>query len=287
MTLYIMYPVEHMMKKPITLNSDATISDAMKIIVNKKIGRILVTENQKVVAIVTEKDLVFFLLNDQSEKKIEEIPLKTIIKTILSVSESNSIKGCAKKMMENTIGSLAIKRNEEIIGIITKTDMIEYFAKTQQGKKTVGEYMSPYYAWEYADAPLYSIVSKMTKDKISRLVLRNHDEVPVGIVSFSDLFKLSLTIGNQKEVVDDSNPSIPIVFPRKGFVSKEGFGGTIKASQIMNDEIVTVNYDDDLAKASKILIDKKINGVGVLSSNGVLIGILSKTDVIKAMAFLD
>ena len=274
-------------KKPITLNSDATISDAMKIIVNKKIGRILVTENQKVVAIVTEKDLVFFLLNDQSEKKIEEIPLKTIIKTILSVSESNSIKGCAKKMMENTIGSLAIKRNEEIIGIITKTDMIEYFAKTQQGKKTVGEYMSPYYAWEYADAPLYSIVSKMTKDKISRLVLRNHDEVPVGIVSFSDLFKLSLTIGNQKEVVDDSNPSIPIVFPRKGFVSKEGFGGTIKASQIMNDEIVTVNYDDDLAKASKILIDKKINGVGVLSSNGVLIGILSKTDVIKAMAFLD
>ena len=282
-----MYPVEHMMKKPITLNSDATISDAMKIIVNKKIGRILVTENQKVVAIVTEKDLVFFLLNDQSEKKIEEIPLKTIIKTILSVSESNSIKGCAKKMMENTIGSLAIKRNEEIIGIITKTDMIEYFAKTQQGKKTVGEYMSPYYAWEYADAPLYSIVSKMTKDKISRLVLRNHDEVPVGIVSFSDLFKLSLTIGNQKEVVDDSNPSIPIVFPRKGFVSKEGFGGTIKASQIMNDEIVTVNYDDDLAKASKILIDKKINGVGVLSSNGVLIGILSKTDVIKAMAFLD
>jgi predicted transcriptional regulator len=155
------------------------------------------------------------------------------------------------------------------------------------GKKIVGEYMSPYYAWSYSDTPLYEIVSKMVNDKISRLILRNHDEDPVGILSFSDLFRLSVTIGNQKEIVDDTNPSIPVVFPRKGFVSKEGFGGTIKASQIMKDEIVTVNYDDDLAKVSQILIDKKINGVGVLSSHGSLIGILSKTDIMKAIAFLN
>lgn len=281
-----MYPIEEIMKKPITLDKGATVSDAIRIMANKKVGRILVSDNQKIVAIATEKDMVFFLLNDQSEKKLEEIQLQKIIKPVLSVSESTSIKGCAKKMIENGIGSLAVSQGEKIVGIITKTDLIEYFAKTQSGKKTVGEYMSPYYAWAYADSPLYSIVSKMINDKISRLILRNNDETPIGILSFSDLFRLSLTIGNQKEVVDDTNPSIPIVFPRKGFVSKEGFGGTIKASQIMKDEIITVNYDDDLAKASQVLIDKKINGVGVLSSNGTLIGILSKTDIIKAIAFL-
>ncbi len=282
-----MYPIEEIMKKPVTLSKDATISDAIKIMANKKIGRILVSENQKIVAITTEKDMVFFLLNDQSEKKLEEIPIHKIMKPVLSVSESTSIKGCAKKMLENGIGSLAVTEGDKTVGIITKTDLIEYFAKTQSGKKIVGEYMSPYYAWAYSDTLLYSIVSKMVNDKISRLILRNHDEAPIGILSFSDLFRLSLTIGNQNEVVDDTNPSIPIVFPRKGFVSKEGFGGTIKASQIMKDEIVTVNYDDDLAKACKVLIDKKINGVGVLSSNGVLIGVLSKTDIIKAIAFLN
>lgn len=198
----------------------------------------------------------------------------------MSISESTTIKGCAKKMIENGIDSLAVTQQDKITGIVTKTDLIEYFAKTQSGKKTVGEYMSPYYAWAYSDTPLYSIVSKMIDDKISRLILRNHDETPVGIISFSDLFRLSLTIGNQNQVVDDANPSIPIVFPRKGF------GGTIKGSQIMKDEIVTVNYDDDLAKASQILVDKKINGVGVLSSHGTLIGILSKTDIVKAIAFL-
>ena len=275
------------MKVPVTLGKDAVISEAIRIMANKKIGRILVSDNQKITSIATEKDMVFFLLNDQSEKKLEEIPIHKIMKPVLSVSESTSIKSCAKKMLENGIGSLAVTQEGKIIGIITKTDLIEYFAKTQSGKKIVGEYMSPYYAWAYADSPLYSIVSKMINDKISRLILRNNDETPIGILSFSDLFRLSLTIGNQNEVVDDTNPSIPVVFPRKGFVSKDGFGGTIKASQIMKDEILTVNYDDDLAKTSQVLIDKKINGVGVLSSNGTLIGILSKTDIIKAIAFLN
>jgi len=275
------------MKKPVTLEKDAVISDAMRIMANKKIGRILVSENQKITDIVTEKDMVFFLLGDQSEKKLEEIPIQKITKPVMSVSESTSIKSCAKKMIENEIGSLAVTQEGKITGIITKTDLIEHFANTQSGKKIVGEYMSPYYAWSYSDTPLYNIVSKMVNDRISRLILRNHDETPVGILSFSDLFKLSLTVGNQKEIVDDTNPSIPVVFPRKGFVSKEGFGGTIKASQIMKDEILTVNYDDDLTKASQVLIDKKINGLGVLSSNGTLIGILSKSDIIKAIAFLN
>jgi CBS domain-containing protein len=282
-----LYPLEEIMKVPVTLDKESTVSNAMRIMANKKIGRVLISENQKITSIATEKDMVFFLLNDQSEKKLEDISIQKIMKPVLSVSESTTIKSCAKKMIENGIGSLAVTRQDKIIGIITKTDLIEYFAKTQQGKKIVGEYMSPYYAWAYSDTPLYGIVSKMVNDKISRLILRNHDDTPVGIVSFSDLFRLSLTIGNQKEVMDNTNLSIPVIFPRKGFVSKEGFGGTIKANQIMKDEIITVNYDDDLAKASQILVGKKINGVGVLSSHGVLIGILSKTDIIKAIAFLN
>ena len=160
-----MYTIEEIMKKPVTLGKDATISDAIKIMANKKIGRILVSDNQKIVAIATEKDMVFFLLNDQSEKKLEEIPIQKVIKPVLSVSESTSIKGCAKKMLENGIGSLAVTDGDKIVGIITKTDLIGYFAKTQSGKKIVGEYMSPYYAWAYSDTPLFGIVSKKKKKK--------------------------------------------------------------------------------------------------------------------------
>jgi predicted transcriptional regulator len=54
----------------------------------------------------------------------------------------------------------------------------------------------------------------------------------------------------------------------------------------MNTDIISVDYDDDLAKTGKLLLDKNINGVGVLSGHGNIIGILSKTDIVKALAFL-
>ena len=247
----------------------------------------LVSKGDDIVGIITEKDLGFFLLTDSSERKLEEILLSEVVKPLLSINESSSTKECAKSMLENGIGSLGVESNGKTVGIITKTDLAKDFAKNSQGKKTVGEYMSPYYAWAYYDEKLSNVVSKMIDNKISRLVLRNHQDVPIGILSFRDLFRTALTQGQEENVLDNADPAISVVFTRKGFLSESGFGGTTPASDIMNDEIITVNYDDDLAKASDVLITNNINGVGVLSGNGTLIGILSKTDIIKAIAFLN
>ena len=275
------------MKKPITIKNDFVISDVIKKILEQKISRILISKDNDIIGIVTEKDLGFFLLNDSSGRKLDEIHLAEIVKPLLSINESSSVIECAKLMLENGIGSLGIELNGNIGGIITKTDLAKFFAKNCKNKKTVGEYMSPFYAWTYSDEKISKIVSKMIHDKISQLILRNRDNAPVGILSFRDLFRLALTQGQEENVIDNSDPAISVIFTRKGFLSETGFGGTIPANDIMKDEIITVNYDDDLAKASEILIENQINGVGVLSENGTLIGILSKTDIMKAAAFLN
>ena len=125
----------------------------------------------------------------------------------------------------------------------------------------------------------------MIDEKIARVIIRDHEETPVGIVTFKDLFKLSLSLGRQDNVLDNSDPLISIIFPRKGFLSESGFGGTTKIDEVMSRNIDTVNYDDDLVKAGKLLLDNNINGAGVLSGHGNLIGIISKTDIVKALAF--
>jgi predicted transcriptional regulator len=56
--------------------------------------------------------------------------------------------------------------------------------------------------------------------------------------------------------------------------------------EIMSEDIISVNYDDDLADTGKMLLEKNINGAGVLSGHGNIIGIVSKTDIVKAVAFL-
>ena len=271
---------------PKTIKYESSLSDILKKIIDEKKSRILVTENDKVVGIVTEKDLGFFLLTDKTERKLDEIPISEIVKKIITVDENTSLAECAEIMLRKSIGSLAVKSKDDIVGIITKTDLVRYFTKTHSGEKIVGEYMSPYYAWQYLDTQLYQVVKKMIDEKISRIILRDHDETPVGIITFRDLFELALKQGKYENVLDNTDPVISVIFPRKGFISETGFGGSIKASDIMSKDIVSVDYDEDLAKAGKLLLEKNINGAGVLSGHGNIIGIISKTDIVKALAFL-
>lgn len=274
------------MKVPITIEKNSTVYHATRQLQYKKISRLLVSEGEKITGIVTQKDLGLFLLKDTSERNLEQIPLSVVVKPLRTIPESASVKECAQMMLENEFGSIGVSDGNNIVGIITKTDLAKFF-EVHHGKKIVGEYMSPYYAWVYSDTPLYKIITKMIDEKISRVILRDHDENPVGILSFRDLFKVALLEGQEKDVLDNTDPAISVIFPRSGFLSKTGFGGTTTAKEIMQDEIITVNYDDDLAKACSILNDKKIHGVGVLSGHGTLIGILSKTDIVKALAFIN
>ena len=274
------------MNVPITIKNESNLADALKKIINEKKSRILVTENKKITSIFTEKDLGVFLLTDNSERKLDVIPLCEITKKIISVDEKIELNQCAHLMLKNKIGSLAISSNNKVVGILTKTDLVRYFADNYSDEKIVGEYMSPYYSWQYSDTPLYKVVLKMIDEQISRVILRNHDEIPVGIATFRDMFNLSLNLGEQEDVLDNSDPTISVIFPRKGFLSESGFGGSIKINEIMSKNIISVNYDDDLAKTGKILLEKNINGVGVLSGHGNVIGIISKTDIVKALAFL-
>ena len=279
--------VKNYMSKPITISQSSKLSDVLKKMLSEKISRLLVENNGIITEIITEKDLGMFLLTDESERKLGEISLSEISKKIISINDNTELNECAKKILEYGIGSLVVTSNGDVQGIVTKTDLVKYFASAFQDKKSVGEYMTPYYAWQYSDSSLSKIVSKMIEEKISRIILRNKNEIPEGIITFRDLFYTSLKLGQEDDVLDNSDPLISVIFPRKGFVSESGFGGSMKASEIMSKNILSVNYDDDLAQTGKLLNDKKINGAGVLSKNGNLIGIISKTDIVKALAFME
>jgi len=274
------------MNAPITITHDSSLADVLKKIIDEKKSRLLVTENGKIMGLVSEKDLGLFLFMDTTERKLDQIPLSEIIKTIISVDEKTGLDHCAQIMLENSIGSLVVISNDDVVGILTKTDLVKYFTTTHLDGKIVGEYMSPYYAWQYLDASLSKVVLKMIDEKISRVILRTHDEIPVGIVTFRDLFNLALNLGVQEDVLDNSDPMVSVIFPRKGFISDSGFGGSTKVNEVMSKDIVSVNYDDDLAKTGTLLLEKNINGAGVLSRHGNIIGIISKTDIVRALAFL-
>jgi CBS domain-containing protein len=275
-----------LMNTPITIEKDEKITDVIKKLLDYKISRIIVSHKGKPLGIISEKDLALFLLEDKTKRTMDEIPVAEIMKGLVMASPNSTIKQCATTMLDEKISSLAISIGDKVQGIITKTDLTKFYAENYVGKRTVGEFMTSVYSWAYADDPLYKVLSKMILKKISRIILRDENEEPVGVLSFKDLFKTALESGNKK-IIKEQKPNLSVTVFRKGFASESGFGKITKAQDVMTGKIISVNYDDDLAKVCKIMLDKKIHGVGVLSARNALVGIIGKTDVVQAIATMD
>ena len=54
----------------------------------------------------------------------------------------------------------------------------------------------------------------------------------------------------------------------------------------MSDGIISIRFNEDLSKACKLLVENNVSGLAVLDGNTQLAGIISKTDVTKALASL-
>ena len=56
-----------------------------------------------------------------------------------------------------------------------------------------------------------------------------------------------------------------------------------KALDIMTKEVITIGPEDDVSELATLIVDKKINPVPVVG-NGVLVGIVSRSDLVRLLA---
>jgi CBS domain-containing protein len=275
---------QDLIQKPISILRSSTISDAIKKILENNISRLIVKDSGKSVGIITEKDIGFFLFNEKTTLGLDSIPLEKIMKQIEYVKGSESVKNCAKIMIDKKISSLSVGDENSLEGIFTKTDLTNYFAKNCIGKNKVADFMTHEYMSTHYGATLSHIVKKMLEYKVSRLITLNQENKPVGIISLRDFFRVSLDLGS------DADDDVAYAFAdnmRKGFLSETGFGGATLARDIMSKELLSIKYDEDLATASKTIIENKVNGLFVYDDKDGLDGIISKTDITQALASLD
>ena len=266
--------------KPISILKNSTISDAIRMLLDTKISRLIVVDNGKHVGIITEKDIGLFLFSETTNQSLDNIPITNIMKPIEFVNQDITPEDSAKIMIEKGISSLAIGETGEVKAIFTKSDLARYFAENFSGKKKVVDFMTHNYEFTHTAAPLYKVVRKMLEKKISRIIVKNQNEEAVGIISFRNLFRISIELGSEE---DDSRFSLSDNI-KKGFLSEEGFGNISLARDIMTEGLITVKFNEDLADACKIFLEDNISGLVVLDGNNGIAGIISKTDVTKALA---
>jgi signal-transduction protein with cAMP-binding, CBS, and nucleotidyltransferase domain len=104
--------------KMTTISSDLTIQDAAQAMVDSKIDSIIVFEKNKIIGIVTEKDILYDIVAkglDPSKIKLKEITKSPII----SINKNAPVKAALEIMKKNDIRRLIVM-DKRPIGLITQ-----------------------------------------------------------------------------------------------------------------------------------------------------------------------
>lgn len=106
---------------PITLNEEATIGDALKLMKENRIGGIpIINGNNKLTGILTNRDLRF-----ETEKNI---PVKTVMtrENLITAPDGTDLKKAEKILQQYKIEKLPVVNKEgQLIGLITYRDILQ------------------------------------------------------------------------------------------------------------------------------------------------------------------
>jgi len=128
---------DRMSQNVITIGMDTNINEAFSLMKENNIRRLPVVEKGKVVGIVTLSDLNQAAPSSATTLSIHELNYllaKTKIKDILpkkqqviTIQPENYIETAAKRMRSNRISGLPVVENDQLIGIVTETDIFDAF----------------------------------------------------------------------------------------------------------------------------------------------------------------
>ena len=114
-----------MQKNAITIEHDKTSLDAAKMLKEKKISFLVIIKDGKPFGIVSERDIVRKIASE--DLVASSIPLEKIMsKKFRWVMPSTMIEDAVQKMLNNNIRRLVVLENENLVGVITQTNMTEF-----------------------------------------------------------------------------------------------------------------------------------------------------------------
>jgi IMP dehydrogenase len=123
-----------MILDPVTVKADSSVGDALELMAEYKIGGIpVVDENQKLVGIVTNRDLRF---EKNMDKKVTEMMTG---EGLVTADESTSFKMAEEILQEYKIEKLpVVAKNGNLVGLITYKDIIKIKLRPNACKDKLG-----------------------------------------------------------------------------------------------------------------------------------------------------
>jgi acetoin utilization protein AcuB len=137
---------DRMSAHPLTIDPEESVSNTHRYMQEQKVRHLpVVGKNGKMIGLVTEKDLLKAEPSSATSLSMWEIHsllMKVKVKSVMvrdvfTTSEDTPIEEAAHLMLEHKIGCLPVLRDEQLVGIITESDifrtLMELFAARRKG----------------------------------------------------------------------------------------------------------------------------------------------------------
>lgn len=269
-------------RKPVTVTHNMTFLEAREVLLKHHVGRLPVLDNDKPVGIITEKDFVRAIYRI-GQKTIDKILVKDFMsKNLVSVKKSDTIYDCASLMIKNKISSVLVIDNNNLSGIITKTDLASVFLTQSTERLSVSQIMTPNVITVMPADSLLLVESLLIKHRISRIIVQRNKK-PVGIITNRDFIPAKMP----KWIREFADPKEVEKFrldphPEEFRMNQLSYTLSFRAEDIMTPNPVNVNSNEQVSSAVLIMIRNGISGLPVVKKS-LLCGIITKSDVVKAI----
>ncbi len=243
---------DYMTPNPISIEQDVAFPVAVSIMANKGIGNLVINENHKPSGILTEREILSYLVRE-GEIPIE--PMKDILtQSFATISPTESILDAAKILIKKK-KRLLVFENEKLSGIITASDILRGFRSTNRNPSLDNVVSTRIYECSYNDS-IFKAIKIMYKKRIGSVIITKNER-PYGIFTERNLLLNVLTKDDNLRKRVGTHCSHPLITANNRI-----FG---------NDAV-------------KMMASKKIKRLP-LTDGEKIVGIVTARDIVEAFCF--
>ena len=115
-----------MSKSVIAVDASVTVNEAAKMMEDAKVGSVIVMENNMPIGIVTDRD---FAVKVAAHAYQISTPVKQIMSSpLIAISPDETVWMISDLMYTRGVRKLPVIENEQVIGIVTATDLVNQLA---------------------------------------------------------------------------------------------------------------------------------------------------------------
>jgi CBS domain-containing protein len=240
----------------------------------KKISRVLVYDDRPL-GMVTEKDMakIFF----EERRGIDEVRVKEIMSDgVLTASANSKPEEIAKIMHENDVHGIPVLADGKITGIVTKSDIVDYFIKSYNGRAKISDIMDKEIHTVREYHSIFKAAKLMKEKGVDKVIVLRHKK-PIAVLTARDISMASFGL----------RPS-HVVFLRKrvhGPLHRHINTYPLIVADLMKEGIYSISPDKDAAVGARIMGQKGVASL-LVQKNDKMIGLVTKNDYVSYLASL-